>query len=128
MNRTGRPAGRLDAEPGAGVRRRDAEPDGRPVALAQDVFHVDVDVRILGVEAVDHRCDDPALSFGRSNVGFPAIFGAAFAEEALEIDVGLVVGLGTTAEREREQQCGGGASHRTAVPAIARTICFWKTM
>ena len=29
-----------------------------------------------------------------------------------------------TAEREKRKQCGGAAFHRTAVPAIARTICF----
>jgi hypothetical protein len=40
--------------------------------------------------------------------------------------MGLVVAFRAASEREQRQQFGGDPFHRTAVPAIARTICFWK--
>ena len=85
-------------------------------------------VGIFGVEAVDQRRDDSAFAFGLRDVDAAAIFGAAFAEEALQVDVRLVVGRSAAAEREHCEQCERSPLHHTAVPAIARTICFWKTM
>ena len=77
------------------------------IAGPGDDVDVDVDVRVLGVEAVDQRGDDPALAFGLGDVGAAAIFGAAFAEEALQIEVRPVIGLARSCRaRQREQQRG----------------------
>jgi hypothetical protein len=39
-----------------------------------------------------------------------------------------VVGLRAASERKKRKQCCGNPPHPTFVPAMARTICFWKTM
>ena len=96
--------------------------------VAAQVSRPDVNVGVLGIEAVDQRRDDAALALGVGDVGAAAIFRAAFAEETLQVDVGAVVWLGAAAERQRHQQRRREPLHRTAAPAIARTICFWKTM
>ncbi|HSV13453.1 MAG TPA: hypothetical protein VLI90_04295 [Tepidisphaeraceae bacterium] len=62
------------------------------------------------------------------DVDAAAVLGAALAEEALEVDVRLVVASRAAAERKDEQKRGGDPPHRSAAPAIARTICFWKTI
>ena len=98
------------------------------IAWPGDNIDVDVDVRVLGVEAVDQSRNDPALAFGFGDIDAPAIFGTAFAEEALQVDVRSMVRLGAAAQRQHHEKRGGEPLHRTAAPAIARTICFWKTM
>jgi hypothetical protein len=68
------------------------------------------------------------------DVGGAAIFGAALAEEALQVDFGaLALARGDAAaaaaasgkQRRRDDE---EAPHFTAVPAMARTICFWNRM
>ena len=93
-----------------------------------DDIDVDMQVGIFRVEAVDHRGDDSALALGLGDVDAAAIFGAALAEETLQIDVRLAVAPCAAAERQGKQQRCNHALHRTAVPAMARTICFWKMM
>ena len=98
------------------------------IAGPGDDVDVDLDVGVFGVEAGDHRGDDPAFAFRLGDVGAAAIIGGALAEEALQIEVGLALLGRAAAERQRREQAGQQPLHRTAVPAIARTICFWKTM
>ena len=110
-----------------GVARRHLRRQLRIAGPGDDVLRHG-DVRVLGVELVDQRRDDPALALDLRNVGRRSVERAAFAEEALQIDAGALLAC---AARSGEQDGGDderAADQRTAVPAIARTICFWKTM
>ena len=109
------------------IARRDL---GRQLRISRPGNDVDVDMQVgvLGIEAVDHRGDDPALTLGLGDVHAAAIFGAAFAEEALQVDVRLAVVLTAASKGQSGKDSEQRALHRIAVPAIARTICFWKTM
>jgi len=71
---------------------------------------------------------DPVVGEAASNLYADArrMLKTLIAERWLKVRA--VVGLRTAAEREREQQCRRKPPHRTAAPAIARTICFWKMM
>src|SRR5207245_1322991 len=101
------------------------------VAGPGDDVDVDMDVRVLGLEAVDEGGDDAAFALGRADVDAVAVDGAAFAEEALDGDLGALR-AGAAAAGEGGEGEGGGEGveppHRTAAPAIAATICFWKMM
>ena len=98
------------------------------IAGPRDDIDVDVDVGVLGIEAVDQSSDDPALALGFGDVDAAAILRATLTEETLQIEVDAMIGLRAAAERQRNQQSGSETPHRTAAPAIARTICFWKTI
>jgi hypothetical protein len=83
----------------------------------------------VGVELVDHRRDDPALALHLRHVGGAAILRAAFAEEALQVDFGpLVIAAARAAPGDQHHQDQEQPLHRTAVPAMAPTICFWNRM
>ena len=57
-----------------------------------------------------------------------AVDRAAFAEEALDEDFGALVAAAAADAASKASEQDGEPPHRTAGPAIARTICFWKTM
>ncbi len=86
------------------------------------------DVRVQRIEAIDHRGDDPALPLDLRQIGGRPELGRALAEEALEIDGRLVAAAFGAAPKHQRGEKHERAHHRTAVPAIARTICFWKMM
>lgn len=100
------------------------------IAGPGDDVDVDRDIGILGLEAVDQGGQDAALAVRGGDVDALPVDRAAFAEEALDDDLGAAATARAAAEREQgeQRQRQAGLHHRTAVPAMARMICFWKMM
>jgi hypothetical protein len=97
------------------------------IARPGDDVAADVNVGVFRVELVDHRGDDPAFALDLRHIRRAAELGAAFAEKALQIDLRPIAARVTVAAREEQRRNRQQVSQRTAVPAIARTICFWKS-
>src|SRR5439155_9246135 len=101
------------------------------IARPGDDVDVHLQVGILGLEAVDEGRHDPAFALGRADVGAAAVDRAAFPEEALDGDLGAFRACVAAADEGGERESSDEASnslHRTAAPAMAATICFWKMM
>lgn len=81
---------------------------------------------VFRLEAVDHRRQDAAFGLGLGNVDTRAIDRASFAEKALDDGRGAAVALPAGGQQQGGEQ-HDRPLHRTAAPAMARTICFWNT-
>ncbi len=93
------------------------------IARPRNKVHLQPDVGVLCLEAVEQRRQDTAFAVGRRHIGAPRIGRPALPEKALHHDLGAVVGR--CAARQKQQH-GQPALHRAAAPAIACTICFWN--